>query len=830
MPLIPKTIMGIDAGLTRNKKPAFIPDKAWQTLENAYVWRDRCIKRKGLKLLGRLRRAISMASIGTSGASPWTVNIFSGAGLVGTITGASKAVNCEITSPNHNLPNGASIVISGVVGMTQLNGNTYTITVVDANNFTIGVDSTTYGAYVSGGSWVDAIEVNEELQPGSVTITIGAIVFTDNGNGTLSSVTPGNSGHISYITGIAVLTHTAGAGVATTTSFHYYPSLPVMGIPQREIAAINDEQTIWFDEKYAYVWNGASFDEFISGTTWASTNSDFFWAFNYRGTNPQDRLFFVTNFISNASNPMRYTDGITWTTFAPLVSASTTLFSARILVAYYGRLLALNVYEGLTATGPGGAVNIFNRCRFSQLGSPIQSDAWQSDIFGKGGFIDAPTNEAITGATFIKNTLVVDFERTTWQLRYVGEYGLPFIWERISADFGSESTFSGVLFDNHRLAVGDKAITGANGVGVDRIDLAIPDQVFSIQNVENGVKRVFGVRDYRNELVYWNYPDGNTQAVPGVDLVFPNKVLLYNYRNNTWAIFRDSITAFGTFQLDPEITWDSTDIFWDDEEITWDGLQGEEEALDPEITAGNQQGFIFLYNYQTPDEASLSITGIDLSANPIVVTCPNHNLQTGEVIYIQGMNFLNNSTFVPFDPGLNNAIYAVQPLTVNTFSLLKYNFTTKSYSNNFFTPISTALYVGGGTIALFPRLNIIGKDFSLFAERGLQTKVSHIDFLVEVTPTTAMTVNLLINATRNVIGNVKVGNTSMSTSPTPPFYPPSQSSDYAWYSFYATTVGQFFSINITYDDGLMNTLSTHNETWGLLGINAWVRPGGGMTH
>ena len=171
-----------------------------------------------------------------------------------------------------------------------------------------------------------------------------------------------------------------------------------MGITQLEQPQINDETTIWFDEKYAYVWNGSAFDEFIPGTTWASTDSDFFYAFNYRGAAPQDRLLFVTNFVSNAANPMRYTDGITWTNFAPLVTAANTLFSCRILVSYYGRLLALNCWEGLTAAGPGGAVNISNRCRFSQLGSPIDVDAFRTDIFGRGGLIDAPTSEQIVGA------------------------------------------------------------------------------------------------------------------------------------------------------------------------------------------------------------------------------------------------------------------------------------------------------------------------------------------------------------------------------------------------------------------------------------------------
>src|SRR5580692_1709683 len=80
-----------------------------------------------------------------------------GAGLGGSITNVTQALPAQVTSPNHELQNGSIITISNVVGMTQLNGNTYTITVVDPNNFTLnGIDSTGYTAYISGGTWVSS--------------------------------------------------------------------------------------------------------------------------------------------------------------------------------------------------------------------------------------------------------------------------------------------------------------------------------------------------------------------------------------------------------------------------------------------------------------------------------------------------------------------------------------------------------------------------------------------------------------------------------------------------------------------------------------------------
>lgn len=69
------------------------------------------------------------------------------------ITAASQANPCQVTSAGHGLANGDTVYIAGIVGMVELNGGSFTVTVVDANNVTLnGVDSTTYTAYASGGT------------------------------------------------------------------------------------------------------------------------------------------------------------------------------------------------------------------------------------------------------------------------------------------------------------------------------------------------------------------------------------------------------------------------------------------------------------------------------------------------------------------------------------------------------------------------------------------------------------------------------------------------------------------------------------------------------
>lgn len=766
-PLQPNIIAGYNqGGLIRDRKPFLLPDQAFARLNNAYVWRDRVRKREGLKLLGRLRRVLSAQTLtDADGTDTYTV--------------ADLLTAQRATQPNAELQLGSVVITVDPGGLNE-------------TEFT---DNGLGGWTRTAGTAYDIVSPSTSADPSTINYVTGAIVLTWTGGGT-----PPNTTNME-------------------AAYAYYPSLPVMGIWQQELAAINDERTVFWDTRYNYIFTGGDFQQ-LTADTWAGTDSDFFWATNYRGAQPYDRLFFATNFLK--TDPMRYFDTV-WTTFAPLVSATDTLYQARVLLPYYGRLIALNVWEGTTAGGAALSNNFYNRCRFSQVGNPIQADAWQSDIFGKGGFIDAPTNEAILSAQLFKNTLIVSFERSTWQLRYVGEYGLPFIWERISSDFGSESTFSTILFDAGVLAVGDKAIISSDALTVGRIDEQIPDQVFEFNNLENGHKRIVGVRDFQKEVVYWCYSDGELQRK------FPNYSLLYNYKNNTYANFRNNVTFFGTFQAPLGVTWDSLTVFWDDDNVLWDD-DPDELALFPSIVSGNQQGFIHYYAKSAFDEPSLTITDVTIPANTaasISLEIINHNLEAGEIIYLTGLEFIQSG--VPVATDLNERIFQVAT-RVDADNILINEWDGTTYISNYTrSPTNAATYVGGGRVTLLPKMYIEMKDFNPYAAQGSQVKISYIDFLTDVPVedsaiNVAMSVNIFVNTSLAFQGNTLVGNRSGSTTITAPYYV--EGSDYVWHRFYATLAGQFLRIVMTYNDALMNDINTHTYGWTLNAMTIYSRSGG----
>ena len=70
-----------------------------------------------------------------------------------SITGATAANPVVITSASHGFSNGDTVYIDGVIGMTELNGKTFTVANAASDTFELsGTDGTSYTAYSSSGT------------------------------------------------------------------------------------------------------------------------------------------------------------------------------------------------------------------------------------------------------------------------------------------------------------------------------------------------------------------------------------------------------------------------------------------------------------------------------------------------------------------------------------------------------------------------------------------------------------------------------------------------------------------------------------------------------
>lgn len=540
---------------------------------------------------------------------------------------------------------------------------------------------------------------------------------------------------------LATFNTTTGAviinGAAITTALYYYPAIPVMGLLNYDTPALENEMIIGFDQKFAYKydngWERLNTENASGDSVWSGSDSKFFWGTTWIGTDASTSLFFVTNFNQSEPNFMRYFDGTTWFSFRPEISTTGPAYlnSALILLPFHDAMIALNTWEGTSSPGS----NFRQRARYSAPGSPTASNQWVSDVGFLGGAIDASTTEGIVTAEFIKDRLIVFFERSTWEIVYTGNKINPFQWQQINTELGAESTFSIIPFDKVAIGVGNVGIHACNGANVERIDESIPQAVFQVHNPDAGITRVYGIRDYFVEMLYWTFPS----ITASTSFPYPNRVLVYNYQKDTWAFNDDSITAFGYFQepttnTTGDNTWASTTITWDDE-IPWNS--GAVQPLFRRVVAGNQEGFTFMVDADIPVNASvIQITNITSSGsfNGFTLNCINHNMRDGEYIYITGVIGTGNLDL------LNNQIFQVTvPLSMsspdpNNISIV-YIQTTDTISGT---------YKGGGTYARVSNISIKTKEYNFYAKQARNFGVTRVDFMVDKTSVGAIQVDYYV--------------------------------------------------------------------------------------
>lgn len=687
----PLKITGMTTGLVQEREEFLLPDDAYPKLNNAYVWRERIKRKQGCLLLGRLQRSVSVTGNLTVGAA----NLITLLSLEATATIVPGSIN--------------------IVGAND--GSTYT-------------------------------------DPG-----MAGVLIATGGSGT--------GGTINYATG--AITIAAGGNEALSGTIQYYPGLPVMGIRTRELQNSLNDQTLFFDQVYAYIFNFSTnaFQEFIPGTTWNKHAGgvdavDFFWSTNYWVsqltipgtmtpffTTSNVKLFWETNntgqFGANA-DPPRITDGTTWYPFyndtTPAntpwakIDATNYLVNWLSMLPFRGRMVVFNTWEGTNATG---AANFSNRIRWSTIGNPFipfvvgppATGSWRDDIRGQGGFLDIPTSEDIVSVGFVRDNLVIYCERSTWQLRYTGRSIAPFQIERVNSELGSEGPFSAIQFDTSLIGIGDKGLVECDSYKSERIDIKILDFVFDIQNANNGPVRMQGVRDFINRLAFWTVPLSSQYdpMMPSSNRLYPNIRLVYNYENDSWATFTDSYTAFGTVQPQASRTWLTTTIPWIQCNFSWIGTQ---ERGQPDIVGGNQQGFVEYLDEQTVNDVSLAITAIQPNTTlPTVITSPNHNLNTGDVIGISGV-----PQGTPY-ANLNGGIFGIilgdnsNANPQNMFRLMLYS----SVTNQFSTPqldVSAGTYIGGGLINIRDNFNVVSKKFN-FLDEGQSIQLGYLDILMDAT-------------------------------------------------------------------------------------------------
>lgn len=753
-------ISSIKTGLDTYEPAFLLNNDAFPTLENAYVWRDRILKKRGTELLGRLQRQLVTQSLGnTDGGGAISVNIISLLSL----------------QANSNIVPGSISVFVGA--------QTFTEPVTPDGTLSNGAGGTGTINYATGAL---TIQTNPVLAVSAVTITFNyfpdlpVMGIEDFSNNALATSGINNAMTVFFDTVYAYL-FDYGTRKFFDASFFKMPA-PQNRVTwsgqnyqqfwswniQNALFVTNDNPGFHFKvitnisqaataqvtiANHGLVVNDQVFFNEVSGMVEINGltgtvlvivgPNDFTVNINSTAFTPYSSggiAQYLTSDVGGSGDGIRWFDGfganLGFVNFAPPLQQfnpatllhPSYLVGAQIIIAYQGRIYALGTFEQTS----NGTVQYFrNRIRACQVGTvyyssltpagqPSQPDSWVDNIPGKGFFVDIDTTEKILTAAINQEIMILGLEKTQRKLIGTSNPLEPIILQIINPEFGSESTFSAIALDKGILSVGDFGYILTTSFNAQRFDLKIPDTIYQIQNNNNGNKRVSAIRDWRNEFIYFTYPLWNSLDI------FPNRSVLFNYRENNFAIFREEYTTYGYFQEQSSKTWAQYNyLTWEQWLDPWES--GIEAALYSDVTGGNQQGFVLKkVNNKMANDQSHYIQNIV----GITITSPNHLREMGDFILIQNALGVTN---------LNGQVVKVTKIVDN---------------NNFEIDLAgIGTYLGNGTFSIIDNFSILTKQFPFVWPQGLATRIGTQKYLFDGTASGEVTIDLFTSQNTNTPAN-----------------------------------------------------------------------------
>lgn len=538
---------------------------------------------------------------------------------------------------------------------------------------------------------------------------------------------------------------------------------------------------------------------------------------------------------TDAQVPPSFSAGSGWVNFMPPLSQSNFsiadlppaqyyLVGARVITAFKDRLL----FTGpVVQTSTGSPIYLQDTVIFSENGTPyytgsFQGDprtptstitplclpsnqtafpaAWFEDSTGFGGYISAGIQQEAVTVSSNEDVLLIGFDTVQTKLVYTGNDLIPFNFFLINSELGSSSTFSSINLDEGSLSRGSRGITITSQNATKRIDLDIADEVFEIRLTDNGSERFTAVRDYINEWVFFTYP------LNSIPYKFPSNTLQYNYRDNSWAQFFESYTTYGIFRKSTGYTWATIgQIYpsWASWNDPWNA--GTSTLFNPEVIAGNQQGFVVFKDDGTSEATSLTIQSI--SGNTI--TSPSHGLNDNDYIVISAAQGTVASL-------VNGNIFSVYSVTEHTFKINP--------------SIASATYLGGGLITRLYVPYIQTKQFPAAWGMSRKTRIGTQRYLLSKTAQGQITLLIFLSEnadnayntggivpSTNTLNNALIYSTVLYTAPestnlglTPANInlqtPTASAQEQIWHRVNTSLIGDTIQLGITLSDDQMRTV------------------------
>lgn len=537
--------------------------------------------------------------------------------------------------------------------------------------------------------------------------------LTDNGVG---GFTGNGTGTVNYLTGAVSITFTSApiAASTVTATYDYHQGFPVMGI-MNFYASDGTVKMIVADTTYVNRYDNATdrlvdISQLPPATPYTGLNNNFWSWFNYPDASNNARLLFANG--KNGDVIQSY-DGTVVTDYA-FTLADVTDLNCTQLFQIKDRLVLFQTIEDGT---------LFPR-RIRVSGFGANADVFDTTAPGA-GVIDIPDNTWFYGAAFNRDDLIFFMEGGTWILKYTGDDVTPFVLERIDESRGSKAAFSVITYLNRTMAASPRGLIVSDGYRVDRMDDNIPQ--FTINDINNQYfNRCFSSFVDQDRDVYTIYPSVDVDRPEILDADESDRILITNFEEDNYAIYRLPLSCMGNYQLTLGLTWNdltpangfNTWQDFGDKIGTWESISYTTDTPTP--IGGGHSGEVWEMNINETEDNDQLIRGITIiDPLTIEVTSDWNNYDIGDTIYFDGVGGMT-------EINLRQGVIQVAPANRNVFRV--------TFSSTDISGITNA-YTSGGSVSRVIPFEFVSKKFNPYVSTNSKLRCGWLYFYVTTSDT-----------------------------------------------------------------------------------------------
>lgn len=554
----PFLVAPIKNGIHKYMKPWMAPSEAFRDLQDCYSYRGSVHKRYGFLLYGYFPTSVGIKHVGIGNGVTLAFTPTLDYTPVGERSLAITHTQGGVVI-NDGVDNGAGVITgTNIAAGSTIVYATGAVTL----NFTLAPDLNTpirinYGVSIATGTGIAGpypfslpviAPFTSPITPrhlviqntisGETTAATGDVPDSTATTGTLSPGSAGTTGTITYATGAGTVTFGAAIPAAAADSdiwanWEFQAAAnPIKGI-KFFWTSDGAQKTIVFNNKRMAEMDPANFTmtDVTGSDFWTTSDANFFSVANYQGK----------AWILNNDNRLTVYDGTNL--YQPIVDftnatpTTNQLNTGLHIFMFRNRLIILRPTINGTIK-PQQAV-------FSALNNPFD---WRQSP-GHGGFVDAPTPEWIISAEFLRDELIVQFQESTWKLRYTGIDSDPYRWQKINETKRVDAPYGTIGFQHFVTSVGSTGLLKCDGPNVERYDNDIIDYVQEEMNPD-GIVVTNGIRyDIMNQQILC-HPSKDTVITD-----YSDKWLVWNSLEQSFSQWNIDSTCFGYYTQSRDLAW-----------------------------------------------------------------------------------------------------------------------------------------------------------------------------------------------------------------------------------------------------------------------------------